>query len=86
MVEKGYVNYDIANQRVEGYTIEPMDLYKDGCMYAVKMGSTSAKLCYTVDQSLNSLRLYDNGKLKLLEKEKIMRVALWFVLDKKSAY
>ena len=82
MVEKGYVNYDRANQRVEGYTVEPMDLYKDGCMYAVKMGSTSSKLCYTVDQSLNSLRLYDNGKLKLLEEEKITHVALWFVLDK----
>ncbi len=82
MVAKGYVNYDRVNQRVEGYTVEPMDLYKDGCMYAVKMGSTSSKLCYTVDQSLNSLRLYDNGKLKLLEEEKISHVALWFVLDK----
>ena len=84
MIEEGYKNYDRNNQNLDGHIIEPMDLYYEGCMYAVKMGASSAKLCYAVEQSLSSLRLYENGKLDLPIEDKITKVALWFVLERNN--
>ena len=57
-----------------------MDLYKDEAMYVVKFGNTSGKLCYAVDQSLTSLKLYKSGKLQGMPP--VHTAVLWFVLDR----
>ena len=65
--------------KIGGCNIEVMDLYKDGMMCAVKIGSASSKLCYAVDQSLTALKLYKKGNLPNVPK--INTVVLWFVLE-----
>ena len=49
-------------------------------MFAVKIGSTSGKLCYAVDQSLEALKLYKHNQLDNMPV--IKSVAIWFVLDR----
>lgn len=78
----GFMNYDRIPTRADGATIEEMDLYKDGMMCAVKMGNTSAKLCYAIDQSLTALKLYRKGALPNIPE--ITTVVLWFVLERKE--
>lgn len=56
-----------------------MDLYSDGKMFAVKMGNTSAKLCYVIDQSLTALKAYRNHSIAF--SSEINTVVLWIVLD-----
>ena len=54
-------NYSYQNtnaNHISSVNVEEMDLYKDGMMCAVKIGNTSSKLCYAVDQSLTALKLY----------------------------
>ena len=76
----GFQNFDRDSKSVSGAKVEIMDLYKDGIMYAVKVGNTSAKLCYAVDQSIASLRLY---KHKLLnDMPEIHTVAIWLILER----
>ena len=76
----GFKNYDRESTSVGGAKVELMDLYKDGVMYAVKFGNSSAKLCYAVDQSLNSLNLYKHRKLEKMPE--IRTVAIWLVLER----
>lgn len=76
----GFENYDRDSKSVNGAKVEIMDLYKDKTMYAVKMGNTSAKLCYAVDQSIASLRLYKHNQLGNMPP--IKTVAIWLVLDR----
>lgn len=76
----GFKNYDRNEVSVDGHKIEIMDLYKDEMMCAVKIGSSSSKLCYAVDQSLTALKLYK--KKNFPDIPKISTVVLWFVLDK----
>lgn len=76
----GFENYDRDSKSVNGAKVEIMDLYKDKTMYAVKMGNTSAKLCYAVDQSIASLRLYKHHQLGNMPE--IKTVAIWLVLDR----
>ena len=73
---------DSDDVKVGDYKIEAMDLYKDGMMCAVKIGSSSSKLCYAVDQSLTALKLYKKGNLPNIPK--ISTVVLWFVLEKQT--
>ena len=81
-LHNGFENYDRKPTRAGGATIEEMDLYKDGMMCAVKIGNTSAKLCYAIDQSLTALKLYRKGNLP--DAPKITTVVLWFVLERKE--
>lgn len=81
-IHDGFQNYDRKPARVGGATVEEMDLYKDGMMCAVKIGNTSAKLCYAIDQSLTALKLYRKGNLPNVPK--INTVVLWFVLERKE--
>lgn len=75
-----FQNFDRHDKTVGNASIEVMDLYKDEMMCAVKIGNASSKLCYAVDQSLTSLKLY---KKKLLEGiPKISTAVLWFVLER----
>lgn len=80
--KNGFQNYDRDDVKVGDYKIEAMDLYKDGMMCAVKIGSSSSKLCYAVDQSLTALKLYKKGNLPNIPK--ISTVVLWFVLEKQT--
>lgn len=80
--DDGFTNYDRKEKHVGDSDIEVMDLYKDECMYAVKIGNSSGKLCYAVDQSLTSLKLLRMGKIK--DMPPISKVALWFILDRKT--
>lgn len=57
-----------------------MDLYKDKTMYAVKIGKTSSVLCYAVDQSISSLKMYKHKKLDNMPE--IKNVAIWLVLQR----
>lgn len=80
ILEEKY-NFENHDREIEmGH--ECMDLYKDGTMYAVKIGKSSSKLCYVVDQSVTSLKLYKSNKLDNFPT--INTVAIWIVLDRKT--
>ena len=81
-MKDGFKNFDRDEKRAGTATIEITDLYKDETMFAVKIGKTSAKLCYVVDQSLTSLRMYRHGTLKDLPE--IKTVAVWLILERKK--
>ncbi|WP_210471671.1 DUF6119 family protein [Sporosarcina sp. 6E9] len=78
----GFTNYDREEERVGQSKVELMDLYKDQTMYAVKIGNASSKLCYAVDQSISSLRLYKHNSLEGMPV--IKNVAVWFILERKT--
>ena len=78
----GFTNLDRNTTSVDGNVVETMDLYKDETMFAVKIGSASAKLCYCVDQSLTSLKLLKKGGIK--NSPSITTVALWLVLERQN--
>lgn len=77
-----FQNFDRDGSRVGGSTVEEMDLYKNGLMCAVKIGNTSAKLCYAVDQSLTSLKLYKHDQIPAMPQ--IDTVVLWFILERQG--
>lgn len=66
--KNGFQLFDRIENRAEKSVVEIMDLYKDQTMFAVKIGCSSSKLCYVVDQSLTSLRLYKHQKLPTMPK------------------
>jgi len=74
----GFKKHDRETVKFGDAMVEPMDLYKDKTMFAVKIGNSSAKLCYAIDQSLTSLRKYKEHK----PKDKIDSVAIWLILEK----
>lgn len=80
--EDAFQNFDRHDVKVGSASLEIMDLYKDEMMCAVKIGNASSKLCYAVDQSLTSLKLYKKGMLPDIDK--ISTVVLWFVLKRNS--
>lgn len=63
---------------------EMMDLYKDGMMCAVKIGASSSKLCYVIDQSISSLKLLKKEKKSDMQSPEITKVVLWLILETKS--
>ncbi|WP_413826205.1 TIGR04141 family sporadically distributed protein [Methanobrevibacter sp. UBA337] len=75
-------------------TIEVMDLYKDKTMYIVKMGGSSSKLCYAIDQSLMSIEYLEDSKN--LEKTSgkndkklpndIENVCLWLIFERENPF
>ena len=60
----GFEIYDRELEQIGSEKIELMDLYKDKTMYAVKIGESSAKLSYVVEQSASSLKMYKHKQLK----------------------
>ena len=80
--DNGFTNYDRQTTYVGNNKIEAMDLYKNRCMFAVKIGNSSAKLCYVVDQSLTSLKMYKSGKLPNIPE--IDKVVIWIILERKT--
>lgn len=78
----GFQNFDRIEYRVGTADIELMDLYKDRTMIAVKIGNTSAKLCYVIDQSLTSVKMYKHQQLDGMPE--IDTVAIWLVLERQN--
>ncbi|MBA4686350.1 MAG: TIGR04141 family sporadically distributed protein [Candidatus Galacturonibacter soehngenii] len=78
----GFQLFDREAQFIGTTKVEIMDLYKNNTMFAVKFGNSSGKLCYVVDQSLSSLKLY---KQKLLpDMPSIDTVCIWIILERKK--
>ena len=75
-----FENYDRVESRIGTANIELMDLYKDNTIFAVKIGSSSGKLCYVVDQSIQALKAYKHNLIE--EKPPLRSVAIWIVLDR----
>lgn len=77
----GFVCYDRQNVN-SGF--EKMDLYETETetMFAVKIGKSSADLCYAVDQSLTSLKKYKHKEISNMPK--ISGVGLWLILEKRE--
>lgn len=78
----GYECHDREGTSVGGATIELMDLYKDETIYAVKIGNSSSALCYAVDQSLSTLKLYKQQQIEHLPISK--RFGVWLLLDRRT--
>lgn len=78
----GYENHDRESDSVQNEKLELMDLYKDKTMFAVKIGNSSSKLSYVVDQSMVSLEMYKNNQLP--DMPEIQNVAVWIVLKRKN--
>ncbi|MED4018506.1 DUF6119 family protein [Sutcliffiella cohnii] len=79
-VNDGFENYDRVTNSYGGAQIELMDLYKDETMYAVKIGGASSTLCYAIDQSISSLKMYKHNTLEGMPV--IKNVAVWLVLKR----
>lgn len=77
-----FENHDRESDETGTGKIELMDLYKDGTMYAVKIGNSSAKLSYVVEQSLSSTRMYKHRLLP--DMPKVDRIAVWIVLKRRT--
>lgn len=78
----GFQNHDRNSDETGAGKIELMDLYKDRTMYAVKIGNSSAKLSYVVEQSISSTRMYKHDLLPNMPK--IDKIAVWIVLKRRT--
>lgn len=78
----GFENHDRDSDETGAGKIELMDLYKDGIMYAVKIGNSSAKLSYVVEQSISSTRMYKHHLLP--DMPRVDKVAVWIVLKRRA--
>ena len=79
-----YENGDRSLVKVDGTRIEIDDLYKDQTIYAVKIGNSSSKLCYVVDQLDLSMRLIKNHEINYPHNVSTMSLVL--IIDKKENY
>lgn len=78
----GFEIYDRELEQIGSEKIELMDLYKDKTMYAGKIGESSAKLSYVVEQSASSLKMYKHKQLK--DMPEIKQIAVWIILKRKT--
>lgn len=76
--EFDFENHDRNDDETGAGKIELMDLYKDRTMFAVKIGNSSAKLSYAVEQSISSTKMYKHKKL--IDMPEIDNVAVWIIL------
>lgn len=77
-----FENHDRESDETGTGKIELMDLYKDKTMFAVKIGNSSAKLSYVVDQSIASMRMYKHHLLQ--DMPEVEKIAVWIVLKRKT--
>lgn len=77
-----FENHDRDSDETGVGKIELMDLYKDGTMYAVKIGNSSAKLSYVIEQSISSTRMYKHHLLP--DMPQVDKVAVWIVLKRRT--
>lgn len=75
-----YLLLDRKIIRAQGQSMELADLYHEGCLIAVKIGATSSKLCYAVDQIDASAKAVKKNQLKF--ERPLQKVAVLMVLDR----
>lgn len=80
----GFENGDRSLVKVDGSKIEVDDLYKDSTIYAVKIGNSSGKLCYVVDQIDIAMRLIKYNAIPITKEIKNITIVL--IIDKKERY
>jgi len=78
----GFECYDREETLIGDSKIEIMDLYKNETLYAVKIGNTSSVLCYTLEQSTSTMKLYKHNLLPNLPVAK--NISAWLVLDRRN--
>ena len=78
----GFQRLDRITKRIGSSDFEPMDLYKDNTMFAVKFGKSSGDLSYVVTQSMMSLKAIKEGLIA--DAKSIKNVAIWLVLERKE--
>ena len=78
----GFENHERDSDETGAGKIELMDLYKNGTMFAVKIGNSSAKLSYVVEQSISSTRMYKHHLLSNMPR--VDKVAVWIVLKRRT--
>ncbi len=79
-----YENGDRSLVKIDGSKIEVDDLYKDNTIYAVKIGNSSSKLCYVVDQIDLAMRLIKSNEIQYAHDVKT--IALVLIIDKHDNY
>ncbi len=77
----GFKLLDRDFEYLNNHKIEIADLYKDECLYAVKIGNSASKLSYTIDQSYNAIELIKKNQIQF--HDKITKIGLWLVLTRK---
>lgn len=77
-----YALWDRDLADVQGQKVEVADLYFDECLYAVKIGNASSKLCYAVDQIDVSAKGVKRGVIPF--DEPVRKVAVLLVLERKD--
>jgi uncharacterized protein (TIGR04141 family) len=65
-----------------GEKVEIGDLYKDNAIFAVKIGNTSSKLCYAIDQLSSSIKFIK--KKYITYDRNITDVVVWIVLERQT--
>ena len=78
----GFSCHDREEVRVGNSSVELMDLYKDEALYAVKFGNTSSALCYALDQSSSSMKIFKHNLNQDLPT--IRNVCVWLILDRRN--
>ena len=76
----GYENHDRTIEETGGGKIELMDLYKNKTMFAVKIGNSSEKLSYVVEQSIIAAKMYKQKYHLHSDMPEIENIAIWIVL------
>ena len=79
---EGYQLLDRELKILDGHSIEIADLYKQNELIAVKIGGSSEKLGYAIDQSLTGMMYYKLGTDKALLQ--VNTIAIWLVLRRSS--
>lgn len=78
----GYEVWDRKTVIINGEKIEICDLRKDGAIYSVKRGNSSADLSYVVTQSETVIDAWANGMLPKAKKPH--SVGLWLILPRQE--
>ena len=78
----GYTLLDRRFIEYNGTKVEIADLYKDGCLIATKIGNSSSKLCYAIDQIGFSAKCLK--KKQITFENPIKKVASLLVLDRQT--
>lgn len=77
-----YEYYDADLRREKGYSVEVMDLYKDGVAYCVKKGGGASKLSYVVDQCVDGIKYLRRNDMDFAQK--IHTVCIWLILNRET--
>ncbi|NKE72985.1 DUF6119 family protein [Candidatus Manganitrophus noduliformans] len=87
MANDGYINCDRVIDTIDKkYKVEHLDLYKDGALIFVKIGSPK-KMNYNIDQAINVVKLLQNNQSRIKindEAKKVNTICLWLIFDRRT--